>query len=388
MPRAPALSSAAMELRESIFSRLAGRLAAHPDPVPLHLGDTYLAPPASTLRLDPAQALRYGAPSGHPRLVTALVDKLARRNGLVVSPDEVLVTCGATHALAAAARALLEPGDEVLTPTPHWPLIRGIVTNVGARPVEVELSQRLYADPSLDPAALLAPHLTSRTAAIYVTTPNNPDGKVLSRAQLEALARFAIAHDLWVIADEVYEDLLYTGEHVSIASLPGMRARTVTAFSLSKSLALAGYRLGYAVGPSSVLEAVRKIANHTIYNVPEVLQEAAARVLGSDEERAWHAATLTTYAEARALVASRLPAPAHTPDAGTYFLLDLRALAAARDGTIWPLVEDLLADGVSVSPGEQFGAAFSAHARICYSAVPLDRLAIGLERLRARFRLG
>ena len=382
MPRPPHLSTAGGAIRESIFSRLAGRLAAHPDAVPLHLGDTYLLPPRSSLALDPGPHLRYGMPAGEAALVDVLVEKLARDNGIHVPATQLQITCGATHALSCAARALFEEGDEVITPTPHWPLIRGILTNAGARPVEVELSQKLYADPSLDPAELLRPHIGPHTAGLYVTTPNNPDGKVLSRAQLESIARLAVEHDLWVLADEVYEDLLYTDEHVSIATLPGMAERTLTSFSLSKSLALAGYRLGYVVGPEVAMRAVRKIANHTVYNVPAVLQHAAARVLRTDEERAWRAEARARYLEARALCASQLP-DAFVPDGGTYFLLDLRAHVTVERG-LWPLVEQLLDDGVSISPGEQFGASFAGHARICFAAVPLDRLRVGLDRLCRR----
>jgi aspartate/methionine/tyrosine aminotransferase len=339
VPRPPALSTAARELRESIFSRLAGRLASHPDPVPLHLGDTYLSPPPSALALEPHRSLCYGAPPGEASLLAALVRKLATKNALVVEPAQLQVTCGATQALSAAARAVLDEGDEVIVPSPHWPLINGILTNAGARPVEVELSQRLYADPSLDPAAVLAAAITPRTAAIYVTTPNNPDGKVLTRAQLEPIARLAIEHDLWVFADEVYEDLVFDGEHVSIATLPGMAARTFSCFSLSKSLALAGYRLGYLVGPPDAMRAARKIVNHTVYNVPDVLQLAAARLLGTDEETEWRAGVCRVYRLARDRIRSLLPAPAFFPEAGTYFLLDLRAVVAKRgEDSLWPLV--------------------------------------------------
>src|SRR5258708_4979375 len=114
----------------------------------------------------------------------------------------------------------------------------------------------------LSAAALLEPHLGPRPVALYLTTPNNPDGKVLSRANLEQLAALARARDLWVLSDEVYEDLAYAAPHLSIASLPGMAERTVTVFSLSKSLALAGYRLGYACAAEAPMRALRKIANH------------------------------------------------------------------------------------------------------------------------------
>jgi aspartate/methionine/tyrosine aminotransferase len=386
MPRAPELSTAARALRESIFSRLAGRLAKHgADGVPLHLGDTYLPPPPGLrLETDYAPNWRYGAPAGEAGLLEALANKLRTRNRLDwVTPASLQVTVGATHALQAAARAVLDPGDEVIVPTPHWPLIRGIITNAGGVNVEVPLTQRLYEDPSLDPASLLEPHITPRTVALYVTTPNNPDGKVLTRAQLESLARLAVAHDLYVFADEVYEDLSYGTPHVSIATLPGLAERTVTVFSLSKSFALAGFRLGYAVAPEPLMKPLRKIANHTVYNVPDVLQRAA---LGLLDDRTWLDQARQTYLGARDLASSLVSAPHHKPDGATYLLLDLRRYVGEQG--IWPLVERLLDAGVSVSPGEQFGRGFECHARLCFTAVPRDRLVVGIERLEATLRRG
>jgi aspartate/methionine/tyrosine aminotransferase len=252
------------------------------------------------------------------------------------------------------------------------------VTNAGAVPVEVPLTQRLYADASLDPASLLAPHVGPRTAALYVTTPNNPDGKVLTRAQLESLAALARAHDLWVLADEVYEDLSYASPHVSIASLPGMAERTVTCFSLSKSFALAGFRLGYAVAPEGAMRALRKIANHTVYNVPDVLQRAAFGVMRDASTAAWLDEARRAYLAARDAASARVGAPHFVPEGATYLFVDLSAHAGGGD--LWPLVEALLDAGVSISPGEQFGRGFERHARLCFAAVDPARLALGLDR--------
>jgi aspartate/methionine/tyrosine aminotransferase len=382
VPRAPELSAAARALRESIFARLAGRLAGHGDDgVPLHLGDTYLPPPGSARVELGAGLSRYGVPAGEAPLLEALAKKLRRKNGLAwVEPQHLQVTVGATGALAAAVRALCDPGDEVIVPTPHWPLIRGIVTNASALPVEVPLTQRLYAEPALDAAAVIAPALTPRTVALYLTTPNNPDGKVLSRAHLEQLAALARAHDLWVLSDEVYEDLSYTTPHVSMASLPGMAERTVTVFSLSKSYALAGHRLGYAVAPEAVMRALRKIVNHTVYNVPAPLQEAALSVLADPGGEAWLARAREVYRQARDAAAAMVAAPHHLPDGATYLFVDLSRHVGA-DG-LWPLVERLIDAGVSISPGEQFGSGFERHARLCFTAVPPERLLVGLERLQ------
>jgi aspartate/methionine/tyrosine aminotransferase len=385
MPRAPQLSTAAKAIRESIFSRLAGRLAKHgADGVPLHLGDTYLAPPRA-LQIpvgDPAH-FRYGAPAGEAGLLAALAEKLRAKNGLAwVEPKCLQVTAGATQALAAAARAVLDPGDEVIVPTPHWPLIRGIVTNAGAVPVEVPLTQRLYADARADAAAILEPHIGPRTVALYVTTPNNPDGKVLDRRQLESLAELARRHQLWIFADEVYEDLNYMGPHISIASFPGMAERTLTVFSLSKSYALAGYRLGYAVAAPDTMHALRKIVNHTVYNIPDVLQRAALAVLEDAASVRWLDEARAIYLAARAQASAGCPAPHFAPDGATYLFADLSRWMPDEQA-VWPLVERLLDAGVSISPGEQFGRDFARHARLCFTAVPPDRLAIGLDRLRA-----
>src|SRR5262249_31210633 len=154
---------------------------------------------------------------------------------------------GATHALFAASRAVLDPGDEVLLPSPYWPLIDGILRLSGAVPKEVPFYEQLYADPSADPRALLEPHIGPRTAALYVITPNNPNGKILSLEQRRRIAELARDHDLWVFCDDVYEDYVYDEAAKGIPSLgalDGMADRTLTAYSFSKSHGMAGLRVG------------------------------------------------------------------------------------------------------------------------------------------------
>jgi aspartate/methionine/tyrosine aminotransferase len=390
MPRTPKLSTAGGAIRESIFMRLQGRLARHgADGVPLHLGDTCLPPPpaARAALIADAADWRYGAPVGEAALLQALAQKLRARNGLAwVAAPHLQVTVGATAGLAAAARAVLDPGDEIICPTPHWPLIRGIVSNVGAVAVEVPLSQALYAEPARDAAAIIEPAIGPRTTALYVTTPNNPDGKQLSRRHLEQLAALACAHDLWVLADEVYEDLAWADPHVSIASLPGMAERTLTVFSLSKSYALAGYRLGYVVGGEAPMHALRKIANHTVYNVPALLQRTALALLADPASASWLGEARAHYLRARDRASAQVAAPHFVPDGATYLFLDLSAHAPAGD--LWPLIERLLDAGVSIAPGEQFGAGFARHARLCFTAVPPERLEVGLARLASVLNRG
>ena len=391
MARFPSLSAPASTLRESVFARLAGRLAAasqRGEVYPLHIGDTHRPPPAAArlaarADLDDPALFRYGSPAGEPALLDALAEKCRVRNALPFADRaSILVTAGATLALSAAVRALLDPGDELLIFSPYWPLIHGICTGAGVVPVEVEVTQRLYADPAFDLASALAARVTPRTRALYLITPNNPDGKVLDRAALETVARFAREHDLWVIADEVYEDILFSGTHLSIGSLPGMAERTVTAFSLSKSYALAGYRLGYVVADPRLVHAMRKLANHAIYNVPVVLQRAGLAALEGAGE--WMAESREVYRSLRDLASANVRAPHFVPDGGAYLFLDLsreiEALGGGDDGTL-RLFDRLIDDGVALAPGSQFGSAYARHARLCYTAIAPERLSAGIARL-------
>jgi N-succinyldiaminopimelate aminotransferase len=364
----------------SIFARLVERLAGHRGPVyPLHLGDTHLAPPARLEALDWSGAgplYPYAPPVGDAPLLDALAAKLEAENGIT---GAIQITAGATHALSCALRLVCDPGDEVLLLAPYWPLIRGIVLAAGGIPVEVPFTSELYQ--GADPATLLAGRVNARTAAIYVTTPNNPDGKVLDARALEAVAEVAVAADLWVLADEVYEDYAYDGRpHRSIAALPGLGARTLTAFSFSKSLGMAGLRVGYIVGPDGAMTPLRRLANHSIYNVPRALQHAARVALAA--RAPYVAAAREAYVAARATTVAALAGagvPCHLPDGGSYVFCRL----AAEGQSALPVLEELAAGGVLLAPGDAFGPSYAAWARLCFTALPPAELDAGLAALAA-----
>jgi aspartate/methionine/tyrosine aminotransferase len=243
------------------------------------------------------------------------------------------------------------------------------------------VTQRLYADPTTSVHALLSARATPRTRALYLATPNNPDGKVLPRAVLEEVARFARERELWVLADEVYEDIVFTGEHVSIAALDGMAERTITAMSLSKSYGLAGLRLGCVVADPKIMHALRKMVNHAVYNVPVVLQRVGLGAVENSDE--WLAGARAAYREARDLASAEVPAPHFLPEGGAYLFLDLAPFAgAAGEPAIQALHERLLDAGVALAPGAAFGARHAMHARLCYTALEGERLRAGLRRLR------
>ena len=402
MPRFPAVGADAAYLRMSVFATLGDMMRrAPPGVIQLHIGDTFLSPPPEARFEAPPWAAheaerglyRYGHPHGLPELRAALAEKLTRRNGLIAGPDDVQVTSGATQAIFSGVRALLDPGDEVIIASPFWPLIRGIVRAAGGVPVEVPLSQPLYEDPSRDAAALLEPAVTARTVAIYLITPNNPDGKVLGRAQLERVAALARAHDLWVVSDEAYEEYVWPAEgagagapagggegHVSIGALPGMAERTLTSFTFSKSYAMSGTRLGYLHAPEPARAAMRRISNHVVYNTPKAAQWCA---LGALERGAqWVAAAQRAYRVARDETVAALRAQGadfHAPEGGAYAFVRVPGYRA-EDGS-WAFIERAVQAGVSLAPGEAFGAAYGGYFRLCYTAVGLDDLRAGLERL-------
>ncbi len=209
--------------------------------------------------------------AGVPRLQDLLAEKLRRKNGIPVgSPDEVLVTNGGIHALYILFQALLEPGDEVVIPDPLWP--PGAGTILSARGVVVRYPLHEAAGWRFDIDELAA-CLTPRTRAIYVNSPQNPTGGVLTRGDVEAIARLADGRGLWLISDEAYEDVVYDVEHVSAASLAGMYPRTVPVYTFSKSYAMTGLRLGYlAVADAALRDRVRKALFFTTSNVASVVQ--------------------------------------------------------------------------------------------------------------------
>lgn len=387
------LSRSALAIRASVFAELAPHIEAHAraggDLVALHIGDTYLPPPpgarfASVEPGDTDLALYcYGAIPGLDALKQAFVRELRATGRGPAEADaarHVLVGSGATHAIHCGLRAVLDPGDEVLVAAPYWPLSVGVVRAAGGVPVEVPLTTLLYETPGLSAAALLERALTPRTRALYLISPNNPDGYVYDDAQLRDVAALAVARDL-VLSDEVYADYVYDGAHASIARMPGMQDRTLSAYSLSKSHALAGARVGFLVAPERVVSLARRVATHTVFNVPVASQRVALAAL--DAPPGWLRAARAAYAEARALTLGALDgtgARSFAPRGGSYVFVDFSPVLRGRPLRL--LLEGAIDRGVLLAPGDGCGESFGSWARLCFTSVPKDRLSEGLDRLR------
>ncbi len=381
MPRTPGLSASSDGLSDRVYSALVERARGMPGPVyPLHVGDTWLDPPpqarAEAQRsADHPRLHNYAPVQGEPALLEAIRRRLASRDGLSVDPACLQVMPGATTGLAAVAAVLLDPGEEMLLPSPFWPLIRGIAVSRGAVPVEIPFFTRLD-EPGFDPEEALERAVTPRTAAVYLNDPNNPTGRVLPEAAARAIARVARRHDLWVVADAAYEDLVYGAGGRRVWLREDLADRAVVTHTLSKSYALAGARVGYTHGPPAAMLAVRAVQTFTAYCASRPMQLGAARAL--EEGEGWLAEARRAYAEAgRAAARAVGLAP---PQAGAFLFFD--AAPHFRAGETLPgFLERCLAAGVLLTPGSASGRDYASWVRLCFTAVPPTDLARALERL-------
>ena len=299
----------------------------------------------------------------------ALVEKLARENGIRCDPDDIVMANGGTHALFLAFQALLSAGDEVLVLSPHWmaiPKLVGFAAGASYRtlPLYLDLLEgRLDASVV---AARLRAALRPATRGLYLNTPNNPTGAVLAREHLEAIATVAIERDLWVVSDEAYEHLVFDGDrHISLASLPGMADRTLSVYTFSKSYSMTGWRVGYMVSPPALRQVMGPLlafySTHGVF--PSVQSAARAAVTGpqgvvDDMRRAYQERRDVLLSGLAGQTAIRVPAPR----GAFYAFANVGGALLGRD--IWALVEEWLELGVAVLPGTAFGPEYGEWVRL------------------------
>src|SRR6185295_2038199 len=212
MPRHPSVSPTTSTLSRNVYDALVAKARRRSDVLRLNLGDTWMEPvPCARAEnqhvADHPLLHAYAPTQGEPALLDAIVERLAQR-GRPTEREDIQVVSGATCGLSVACQTLLDPGDEVILPSPYWPLIRGIIASRGAIPVQVPLFTRLD-EPGFNLESLLEANITRRTTALYLNVPHNPTGRILSDLQMAAIARVAERHDLWVLSDEVYEEFCY-----------------------------------------------------------------------------------------------------------------------------------------------------------------------------------
>jgi len=322
---------------------------------------------------------RYAPSSGIEPLRAALAKKLQMKNHIDATEDDVIVTAGGAHALHVAFQAVLNPGDDVLLFSPFWTPIRDMVTGAEARALLVPTASARRSGLT----KTLEQFSTPDTRAIYYNTPQNPAGTVFSRTEAEEVAAFAKKHDLIVIADEAYEDLVYEGEHFSIASLPGMADRTITIFTFSKSYAMTGWRVGYAVAREPFMTGLRKLVLYSVNGVSTPTQWAALEAL-SLPQNIIHARREQYRAKRDLLVEGLCECglECETPEGAFYAFPDVNKIHKDSRKVAAVLLEKA---HVATIPGVVFGAQGEGHVRFGYS-MSTDAIAAGLDALKSYFK--
>lgn len=319
----------------------------------------------------------YTSNAGLKELKIEVSNYLHRRFGLTYDPDhEVMMTVGGSEAIDGAFRAMLDPGDEVLIPEPCYVSYLPCVELTDGVPVPIRLVEehefRLT-------AGQLEEAITPKTKVLIMPFPNNPTGAIMTRADLEAVAEVVARHDLFVISDEIYAELTYGGDHVSIASIPGMRERTIVINGFSKSYAMTGWRLGYAAGPAQIIEQMTKIHQFAIMCAPTVSQYAAVEALKNGDEAV--AEMRESYNQRRRFVVNELRnmgLSCFEPLGAFYVFPSIKKFGLSSDEFCTRLLEE---EKVAVVPGTAFGDSGEGFIRISY-AYSLNALKEALGRVR------
>lgn len=348
------------------------------DPFRLDQGDVSFDAPA-TFKQAVHKALddnhtHYLPTAGLPKLRQLLTRKMQTKNGIPVgSADEVQVTNGGTHAIYAAMHALLEPGDEVIVPEPEWPPTMAIVMAARGVPVAVPLRESLGWRWDIDEVERA---ITPKTRALYINSPNNPAGGILTRPDLERLAAMAQERDLWVFSDEAYEDMVFDGEHVSIASLPGMYERTIPLYTFSKTYAVTGVRMGYyAVKNPAIRARAMKVVLYTTSNVSSLTQYGAIGALEGSQACIDEFRTELRIRRDLFYDGVRDAAPGilsgHPPAGAFYAFLRInpqwvKTAGLPGESVSWAMAEHLIKGArIGCVPGVDFGRASEGYLRFC-----------------------
>ena len=300
---------------------------------------------------------------------------LDRRFGLSDSADEILVTVGGSEAIDIGFRTMLDPGDEVIIPEPCYVSYLPCVKLAGGVPVRLPLEEK---DQFKLTKEKLLSAITDKTKILVLPFPNNPTGAILNREELQIIADIVKEHDLFVMSDEIYSELNYEGGHVSIASIPGMRERTIVINGFSKSYAMTGWRLGYAAGPKEIMKQMLKIHQFVIMCAPTTSQYAAIEALRNGDEDVRR--MRESYDERRRFLVNALNEmglPCFEPKGAFYVFPNISAYGMTSEEFARRLLEQ---ERVAVVPGTAFGECGEGFLRISY-AYSIDNLKKALDKI-------
>ena len=348
--------------------------AGEPDfPTPEHIKQ-------AAIRAIQENFTRYTSSGGTEELRQAVCDRHAQDLGTAYRPPECVVSVGGKHAVFNLIQVLVSPGDEVLIPVPFWVTYKDAVEYAGGQCIFLETEER---NGFALTAALIERQLTPRTRMVVINSPCNPSGAVLSREEFGRLIEMTSARGIYLLSDECYARLLYEGAPFSVASLPGSKETVVVAGSLLKTYAMTGWRIGYGLGPESIIQAVVKLQSHSTSNPTSISQKAAVEALRGPQEAVDR--MLGEYRQRRDYVVRRLRAipgvQCMEPQGAFYAYPNIRAaLGRAGIRNTVEFSERLLEKArVAVVPGEAFGT--QQHIRISF-ATSIEELERGLDRLR------
>ncbi len=319
----------------------------------------------------------YTSNSGLAELREEITHYMRRRFGVSYDPDrEVIVTVGGSEGIDLACRAMLNPGDEVIIPQPSYVSYEPCAILAGATPVVLELKEK---DRFKLTAEELEKKISKNTKLLILPFPNNPTGSVMSLEELRSIAELVMRHDLYVVSDEIYTELTYTGEApASITQIPGMRERTIVINGFSKAYAMTGWRLGYACGPAEILQQMVKIHQFAIMCAPTTSQYAAVRALRDCDEDI--ARMREAYNQRRRYLLKRLEdmgIPCFEPEGAFYIFPNIQKFGLSSEQFCRRLLQE---EKVAVVPGNAFGESGEGFVRISY-AYSLKQLKEAMERM-------
>lgn len=369
----------AIELKPSGIRKFFDIVATMKDVISLGIGEPDFVTPGPIVEAG-IQALRagdthYTSNAGRLELREALAKQLQKMYGVVYSPDEIVITVGVSEALYLTMNAILNPGDEVIIPTPCFVSYQAEVGLAGGVPVELPT---FVEDNFLVRSEALEAAITPKTKALLIGYPNNPTGAVATRAMMLEIARIAEKYDLLVVSDELYDQLEYGVEHVCFASLSGMKPRTILLGGFSKNYAMTGWRVGFAAAPFGIIEGLVRIHQYTIMSAPTIAQVAALEAVMHGQE---HVKVMRDeYDRRRKLIVSglnELGLPTFEPHGAFYAFPSIRNSGMDDENFAQKLLDE---ERVAVVPGSAFGAGGAGFVRCSY-ATSYEKIEEALRRM-------
>jgi aspartate aminotransferase len=385
MKLATRMSRLGTETAFEVLVRARALEAQGKDVIHLEVGEPDFDTPANVVEAG-AAALRdgwtnYGPSAGQPELRQAIADYINRSRGADYGPENVVVTPGGKPIMFFAILALLEAGDDAIYPDPGFPIYRSMIDFVGARAIPSPLREENDFRLDVDELATL---ITSQTKLLIINSPANPTGGVLERSDIERIAQLAVEHDLIVLADEIYSEILFEGEHVSAATFPGMKERTIILDGFSKTYSMTGWRLGYGVMPVALAELISKLMVNSVSCTSSAVQRAGIEALTGPQDAVKE--MVAAFERRRDLIVSGLNAipgiSCLSPKGAFYVFPNISGTGRSSKAFADTLLEE---HGVAALSGTAFGVHGEGYLRLSY-ANSEENLRRALDRIEAAVR--